>query len=52
VLLGVSAILDFIINSYAPKPFQEILTSLAVDGWAIYLGLWIRKLDHESLSSF
>jgi hypothetical protein len=52
VLLGVSVILDFIIDYYAPKPFQEILTSLAVDGWAFYLCLWIRKLDHESLSPF
>jgi hypothetical protein len=52
VLLGVSVILDFIIDYYAPKPFQEILTSLAVDGWAFYLCLWIRKLDHETLSPF
>ena len=51
-LLSVSSILDFIIGYYAPKPFQEILTSLVVDGWAFYLCLWIRKLDHESLSPF
>ena len=28
------------------------MTSLVVDGWAFYLCLWIRKLDHESLSPF
>ena len=52
VLLGVSVILDFIINHYSPALFQEILSSLVVDGWAFYLCLWIRKLDHESLSPF
>ena len=52
VLLGAFTILDWIVNTYSPKPYREILDSLPINAWAFYLCLWIRKLDHDALSPF
>ena len=52
VLFLVWFILSILIEQYAPKPYQELLNSLVVDGWALYLCLWIRRLDPACKSAF
>jgi len=45
-------VLSGLIEQYAPSAYQELLESLVVDGWTLYLCLWIRKLDPDSKSAF
>jgi len=45
-------ILSILIEQYAPKPYQDLLNSLVVDAWALYLCLWIRRLDPDCKSAF
>jgi hypothetical protein len=45
-------ILSALIGEYAPKSYQELLNSLVVDAWALYLCLWIRRLNPDSKSAF
>jgi hypothetical protein len=52
VLFLVWFILSCLIEQYAPKPYQELLNSLVVDAWALYLCLWIRRLDPACKSAF
>ena len=45
-------VLSGLIEQYAPSPYQELLESLVVDGWALYLCLWIRRVDPDCKSAF
>ena len=51
-LLIVWAALSGLISQYAPERFQPLLDSLVVDAWALYLCLWIRRLDPDCKSAF
>lgn len=35
-----------------PKPWWNLVSNLAVDGWMIYLCLWLRKINTASMSLF
>jgi hypothetical protein len=52
VLLLAWTALTSLIEAYAPKPYEELLNSLVVDGWAFYLCLWIRNLNPDAKSPF
>ena len=45
-------ILACLIEQYAPEPYRELLNSLVVGGWALYLCLWIRRLDPDCKCAF
>jgi hypothetical protein len=51
-LLAAWALSGILIDCLAPKPLQDLLNSLVVDAWALYICLWIRKLDADSMSVF
>jgi hypothetical protein len=34
------------------QPYREFLVNLVIAAWPIYLCLWIRKIDHRSLSLY
>lgn len=35
-----------------PQPYREFLVNVAIAVWPIYLCIWIRKIDHRSLSLY
>jgi hypothetical protein len=35
-----------------PQPYREFLVNLVIAAWPIYLCIWIRKLDDQSLSLY
>lgn len=35
-----------------PQPYREFLVNLVIAAWPIYLCIWIRKIDHRSLSLY
>jgi hypothetical protein len=37
---------------FFPKPWWNLISNMAVDAWAIYLCLWLRKLNPASMSLF
>ena len=35
-----------------PQPYREFLVNLVIAAWPIYLCIWIRKIDDQSLSLY
>jgi hypothetical protein len=35
-----------------PQPYREFLVNVVIAVWPIYLCIWIRKIDHRSLSLY
>lgn len=52
VLLAAWAVISLLIECLVPKLLRDLLNSLVIDSWALYICLWMRKLDSESMSAF
>jgi hypothetical protein len=37
---------------FVRQPYREFLVNLVIAAWPIYLCIWIRKIDHRSLSLY
>jgi hypothetical protein len=45
LLLIASCALDALAEMILPKPYSGWISGLFLDGWAVYLCIWLRKLD-------
>jgi hypothetical protein len=52
VLLVAIAGSESVVLWMVPQPYREFLVNLVIAAWPIYLCLWIRKIDHRSLSLY
>jgi hypothetical protein len=51
-LLAAWAVSWFLIRLIAPTPLWDLMDSLLIDAWALYICLWIRKLNSDSMCVF
>lgn len=52
VLVAAEFVIAVLIVMFAPKPYWNLVMDLVFDAWAIYLCLWLRKLDARFMSIF
>lgn len=52
VLLGALFAVAFLACLLVPKGYWNLVSNLSFDAWAIYLCLWIRKLEPSAMSIF
>ena len=51
LLVGWIAV-SWLIDTYVPKKYEDLLQSLVVDGWVFYLCHWIKRLNPNAKSPF
>lgn len=52
VLFGAQFVIGLLAVFLAPKGYRNLVSNLAMDAWAIYFCMWLRKLDPESMAIF
>jgi hypothetical protein len=52
VLLVAMAGSEGLVLWLVPQPYREFLVNLVIAAWPIYLCIWIRKIDDQSLSLY
>src|SRR5580658_3429071 len=51
-LVAAEFVIAVLIVIFAPKPYWNLVMDLAFDAWAIYICLWLHKLDARFMSIF
>ncbi|HEY1903814.1 MAG TPA: hypothetical protein VGG56_15380 [Terracidiphilus sp.] len=52
VLFGAQIVVAVVACFLVPRGYWSLVSNLAFDAWAIYLCLWIRKLEPDAMSLF
>ena len=52
VLFGAQIVIAILAIILAPRPWWNLVSNLAFDAWAVYLCLWLRRLNPDSMSIF